>query len=79
MFGSTVYGGVFEVGGSNGANSGLTNFNRYPCVEVARPGPLYIASHFSESNAVSIRRRGGTSSCSVHDVRIFAGLKQSDR
>jgi len=23
------YGGVFEVGGSNGANSGLTNFNRY--------------------------------------------------
>jgi len=23
------YGGVFEVGGSNGANSGLTKFNRY--------------------------------------------------
>jgi len=26
MFGSTW---VFEVGGSNGANSGLTKFNRY--------------------------------------------------
>ena len=23
------YGGVFEVGGSNGANSGLTKFSRY--------------------------------------------------
>jgi len=29
MFGSTVYDGISGVGGSNGAISGLTKFNRY--------------------------------------------------
>jgi len=58
--GRPIHGGVFEVGGSNGANSGLTKFNRYMGENNARGEGLIYMSLIREMQNVQTEKKDAT-------------------